>query len=183
MRRVLDPVLSATLAVLALERGAELVINRRNSARLRDAGAVWLGRDGLGLILAAQVALFGGLVLEGALAPWVGAKPWTLALLAIALLLQGLRYWVIHTLGWRWTIRVATVPGAPRIAGGPYRFLRHPNYLVVGLEALVLPLAFGAWATLLVALPLQVLALVRRIRLEEGALAANPHPAAERMQP
>lgn len=179
----MDPVLAATLVVLALERGAELLINRRNSARLREAGAVWLGRDGFGLILAAQVALFGGLVLEGALAPWAGSMPWTLPLLALALLLQVLRYWVIHTLGWRWTIRVATVPGAPRVVGGPYRFLRHPNYLVVGMEALVLPLAFGAWATLLVALPLQVLALFRRIRLEEGALAANPRPAAKGMQP
>lgn len=180
---MLDPVLAATLFVLALERGAELVINRRNSARLRAAGGVWLGRDGFGLILAAQVALFGGLVLEGTLAPWVGAKPWTLPLLAVALLLQALRYWVIHTLGWRWAIRVVTVPGAARIVGGPYRVLPHPNYLVVGLEALVLPLAFGAWATLLVALPLQAVALARRIRLEEGALASNPAPAAKRLQP
>jgi methyltransferase len=81
-----------------------------------------------------------------------------------------LRYWCITTLGWRWTIRVVTVPGMDRIVGGPYRWFPHPNYVAVMSEAILLPLAFGAWTTLLVVVPLQLLALWRRVRFEEGAL-------------
>lgn len=169
-----DPLLVAVLAFFALERGVEVLIHRRNSVKLHAAGAVWVERDGFLWILAAQAVLFGGLAIEGALAPWTGPHAATWALLALLLLLQGLRYWVIATLGWRWSVRVVTVPGAPRITRGPYgwSWMRHPNYLVVGLESVVLPLAFGAWVTLLVAAPLQLAALVRRIRLEERALSA-----------
>lgn len=173
MSRVAAPpgwVLWAALALVLAERIAEILINRRNSARLQEIGAVWLRRDGFGLILLAQVVLFAGLILEGRLAPWTGPHAWTSPLLGVALLAQVARYWVIATLGWRWSIRVVTIPGAPRIERGPYRFLRHPNYVVVAAEALVLPLAFGAWATLLVALPLQLVALARRIRIEDRAL-------------
>lgn len=167
------PVLLAVLAFLAVERGLELVIHRRNARLLRARGAVWAGRDGFGLILLAQFALFGGLAVEGAFAPWTGVRAWTWPPLAAALLLQALRYWVILTLRERWAVRVVTVPGAPRITSGPYRFLRHPNYLVVALEALVLPLAFSAWGTLAVALPLQLVALRVRLKVEEKALSAG----------
>lgn len=166
--------LGATLAALGAERMFELWLNRQHAQELRRNGAVWIGKDGFGLILLVQVLLVAGLVVEGALAPWSRVGWWTWALLAAALLLQGLRYWVIATLGWRWTIRVATVPGSPRIVRGPYRFLRHPNYVVVALETLVLPLAFACWGTLLVVLPLNLVALRRRIRLEERALRALP---------
>lgn len=171
------PLLAAVLGLLAAERLAELAINRRNARRLRERGAVWLGRDGFGLILAAQVLLFLMLGAEVALAPWSATGWWTWPLLAVALLAQGLRYWCIATLGERWSVRVVTVPGAPRIASGPYRFLPHPNYLVVLLEVLVLPLAFHAWLTALALVPLKLVALARRIRLEERALqAAEPDP-------
>lgn len=167
-----DPLLFAVLGLLAAERGLELVIHHRNAARLRAAGAVWVERDGFLAILAAQVVLFGGLAAEGTLAPWAGPHAWTWPLLVVALALQALRYWVIATLGWRWSVRVVTVPGAPRITKGPYgwAWMRHPNYVVVALEALVLPLAFAAWGTLLVAAPLQLAALAHRIRIEETAL-------------
>lgn len=168
-------VLTATLAVLAAERLVEVAINRRNARRLRAAGAVWAGADGFVLIVLVQGLLFWGLVFEGALAPWTRVAWWTWPLLGVAVLAQVVRYWVIRTLGWRWTVRVVTVPGAGRIEGGPYRFLRHPNYLVVAAETLVLPLAFSAWVTLAVALPLNLVALARRIRVEERALAASPN--------
>lgn len=166
--------LPVTLLLLAAERGLELALNARHARELRRRGAVWAERDGLGLIVAAQALLFAGLAAEGALAPWSGTSAWTWPLLAVAALLQGVRYWVIATLGWRWAVRVVTVPGAPRVTTGPYRWLRHPNYVVVALEALVLPAAFAAWGTLLVVLPLQGLALARRIRREEAALQALP---------
>lgn len=162
--------LGAVIAFFAVERALEIAIHRRNAKRLRAAGAVWVERDGFGLILASQILLFAGTAIEASVAAWGGPKPWTLAILVALALAQVLRYWCITTLGWRWSVRVVTVPGAPRIVGGPYRWFPHPNYAVVLAEALLLPLAFGAYATLLVVVPLQVVALRRRIRLEEAAL-------------
>lgn len=170
----MDVVLAATLALLGAERAMELVLNARHARELRARGAVWVERDGLPFIVAVQALLFAGLALEGGLAPWAGRHAWTWPLLGVAVLLQALRYWVIATLGWRWTVRVATVPGLPRVTGGPYRFLTHPNYLVVALETLVLPLAFAAWGTLAVVLPLNLAALAYRIWREEAALRASP---------
>lgn len=167
------PLYVLVLVALLAERAVELAINRRNARWLREHGAVWAPRDGLALILAAQVALFAGTSVEVALAPWAGVRPWTLPLVAALVLAQALRYWCIATLGRRWSIRVATVPGAPRVVGGPYRWLRHPNYVVVLAEVVLLPLAFGAFATLALVVPLKVLALARRIRVEERALGGG----------
>lgn len=158
------------LLLLAAERAAELVINRRNARWLREQGAVWMARDGFALILASQIVLFVGTSAEVALAPWARTGSWTWPALGLLALAQVVRYWCIATLGRRWSIRVVTLPGAPRITGGPYRWLRHPNYVVVMAEVILLPLAFGAWATFAVLVPLKAVALWRRIRLEEGAL-------------
>jgi methyltransferase len=175
------PVLGTVLGLLLAERAAELAIARRNDAWLRAHGAVFAPGDGLSLIVAAQVALIGGLAVEGALAPWAAVDALTWAGLAVAVGAQGLRYWVIATLGSRWSIRVATLPGAQRVTRGPYRFLRHPNYVAVAAEAVALPLAFHAWATLLVALPLLLVALARRIVREERALAERYPQSAPRL--
>ncbi|MEA3200609.1 MAG: methyltransferase [Thermoplasmata archaeon] len=165
--------LAVVVLLLLAERAAELALNRRNARRLAASGAVWLRADGFGLILASQVALVAGLVLEGGFAPWAGTGWWTWPLLAVALLCQAFRYWAIGTLGWRWSIRVVTVPGAPRVVAGPYRWVPHPNYAAVMVEALALPLAFGAWLTALAMVPLLGVALARRIRREERALRSG----------
>lgn len=167
------PLVWLVLALLLAERGVELVVNRRNARWLNAHGARWLGEDGFGLILASQVALFALTIAEVLFAPWSGVGWWTWPFLAVALLAQGLRYWVIRTLGPRWSIRVATVPGAARVVGGPYRFLAHPNYLAVAVEAFAIPLALGAWGSALVVGAVCSVALARRIRLEEGALRAS----------
>lgn len=168
--------LVAVLAFFAVERLAELAVNRRNARRLRERSAVWERDDGFGLILLAQAALFGGLAVEATLAPWAAVGAWTWPLLGAALAAQVVRWWVIATLRERWSVRVVTVPGAPRVTTGPYRWTTHPNYAVVLAEAVVLPLAFLAWGTLLLALPLTAVALRRRIRREEAALR-RAHPA------
>lgn len=172
----LSPLALVVLAALLAERGLELAIHRHHARSLRARGAVWLARDAFPLILGAQAVLFAGTFAEVALAPWAGDQSWTLALVLGLVLSQALRYWAVHALGERWTIRVVTVPGAARIVAGPYRFFPHPNYVAVMAEALLLPLAFGAYATLLAAAPFQLYALWRRIRYEERALAAaQPH--------
>lgn len=164
-------VFTVAYSLLAAERLLELAINRHNTRLLAQRGAIWTPNDGFRLILLAQVVLFLGLPVEALFAPWALVGWWTWALLALAVLAQALRYWCIKTLGERWSIRVVTVPGAPRILRGPYRFLRHPNYLAVATEALVFPLAFGGLATAAVVFPLQLWAIVRRVRVEERALA------------
>lgn len=171
MSGALSPLLLAVLAFFAVERALELAINARNTRRLAARGARWHGpRDGFALILAAQGVLFAGTVAEAALAPWGGEQPWTWPVLGFLVLAQALRYWCITTLGERWSIRVVTVSDAPRVSAGPYRWFPHPNYLAVMMEAIALPLAFGAFATLAFAAPLQMVAIWRRIRIEEAAL-------------
>jgi methyltransferase len=94
-------------------------------------------------------------------------------LVAVFAVLQGLRVWVIATLGPYWTTRIITLEGAPLVQGGPYRFVRHPNYWVVVGEIAVLPLAFGAWQVALIFSVLNALLLRYRIGIEEGALTAR----------
>lgn len=173
MKRIaVTPLFGAVLAFYAIERALEIAIHRRNAKRLSARGARWFGpHDGFALIVLAQAVLFGGLMIETVLAPWSGgASAWAWPLLVVLALAQALRYWCITTLGERWAIRVVTVSDAPRVVGGPYRFLPHPNYLVVMVEAIALPLAYGAYATLAIVVPLQAIALWRRIGIEERAL-------------
>jgi methyltransferase len=85
---------------------------------------------------------------------------------------MALRWWVIDTLGERWTTRIWVLPGAPRVTGGPFRFLAHPNYLAVGLELFALPLVHTAWVTAAVFGGANLLLLAHRIEVEEAALAA-----------
>jgi methyltransferase len=93
-----------------------------------------------------------------------------LAAVAGALLAQALRWWAIATLGERWSTRVIVLPGAAPVTAGPYRHLRHPNYLAVVLELACLPLAYGSWRTALAFSAGNALLLAVRIRAEEGAL-------------
>jgi methyltransferase len=93
-------------------------------------------------------------------------------LIALFVLLQLARLWVLATLGRRWTTRIIVTPGMPLVAGGPFRFVRHPNYVVVVLEIAVLPLAFGLWELALIFSLLNAVVLAIRIRAEEKALAA-----------
>lgn len=160
----------AVLGLLLAERVVELAINRRNARWLSRHGAVWHRPDGFGPILLAQVLLFGLTTTEVLLAPWARVGWWTWPLLGVLLLAQLLRYWCITTLGRRWNVRVVTLPDAPRVTRGPYRWLPHPNYLAVLAECAALPLAFGAWASLLVVVPVKLVALRRRIRFEDRAL-------------
>lgn len=172
--------LIAVFLLLGLERLIELRINKRNTDWLRDQGARFHRPDGFGLILVGQMLLIVLIPLEATWAPWSGIGIWTWPLLALALGAQALRYWVIRTLGQRWSIRVITLPQKPRILSGPYRWLRHPNYVAVAAETLVLPLAFGAWMSAVALVVVMGTALARRIRLEDKALRENVDAAATR---
>jgi methyltransferase len=143
-----------------------LAYARRNTKRLMAAGAVEHGAGHYPAI----VALHGGWLAALAVLVPAGA-PVDWGLLGLYGLLQVGRLWVIVSLGARWTTRVIVPPGTARVTHGPYRFLRHPNYLVVALEIPLLPLAFGAWHIALSFGLANLALLAHRIRVEERALA------------
>ena len=158
--------LYAIIGFLVFQRLVELGIARRNHRALVARGAIEFGRRHY----PALVALHAGwlLALLGTIDP---QTPVSIPLLAVFVLLECGRVWVVVTLGSRWTTRVMVVPGAKRIRAGPYRFLNHPNYLIVCGEIAVVPLMFGAWPLAVIASVLNLLALRTRIRVENKALA------------
>ena len=154
------------LLLVAVARILELVHAQRNTRRLLDAGAIEVGRGHYPLMVALHVAWFIAMLAaipDDAPPRW----PW----LSFFLVLQLGRIWVLASLGRFWTTRIVTRPGAPLVRRGPYRFIRHPNYLIVELEIVSLPMAFGA-PLLAVAFGLANAALLWwRIRVENTALA------------
>lgn len=160
----------AFLGAVSLERLAELVISRRNARRAFARGGVEVGQRHFRVMALMHTAFLAACALEVVLLerPFPGLLG-ALALL-VALLAQGLRYWVITTLGEQWNVRVIVVPGAAPVSGGPYRYLRHPNYAAVIAEMAAIPLIHGAWLTALVFSVLNALVLWVRIRAEEDAL-------------
>lgn len=155
---------AAVLGFVTLQRAAELVLAARNTRRLIARGAYEAEPGHYPLIVVFHAGWLGGLWLFGL------GRPIVWPLLAVFVLLQLGRFWVLATLRERWTTRIIILPGAPPIRTGPYRFLAHPNYAVVALEILVLPLAFGLWAYALASSVLSAILLAVRIRAEDRAI-------------
>ena len=152
------------IALVTAQRLAELIIARRNTRALLAQGAYEVGSAHYPLIVAVHAAWLASLWI---LAP---GRPILWPLIAVFVLLQCGRLWVLATLGRRWTTRIIILPGSPLVTGGPFRFVRHPNYLVVAAEIAVLPLAFGlVWVAIVFTL-LSGLVLAIRIRTEGKAL-------------
>jgi methyltransferase len=162
------------VALVGLQRLAELRLSRSHAHKALARGGVEHGRGHFPAMAAMHAAFLASCALEVVLLrrPFPGALGWTA--LCVFLLAQGLRYWAIASLGDRWNVRVIVVPGDGLVERGPYRFLRHPNYLAVALEIAALPLVHGAFLTALV-FSLANAALLRvRIRTEEDALGLSP---------
>jgi methyltransferase len=159
-------VLYWTLALIAAQRVAELGWAARNTARLRRRGAVEADAEGYPFL----VVLHAGWLVSLALSVPAKTEPnWPL--LELFALLQLGRVWVIASLGRLWTTRILTVPGIPLVRTGPFRWFRHPNYLLVIAEIAVLPLAFGAIAIAGTFSALNLMLIARRIHIEDRALA------------
>ncbi len=160
----------ALVGLIVLERLVELAITRRNLSWALAQGGVEVG-DGH---YPWMVALHSTLLISCPAEVWLLDRPFVPGLaLAMSILLastMGLRYWAIATLGKRWTTRVVCVPGLPVVTGGPYRWLRHPNYLAVVIEVLALPLIHTAWMTAILFSLANLFVLRARIAVEEAAL-------------
>ena len=154
----------ALLAFVTLQRLAELLVSQANTRRLLAAGGHEVAPSHYPLIVAVHVTWLATLWL---LAP---ERPIQLPFLIVFALIEGGRVWVLWTLGRRWTTRIIVVPGETLVARGPYRFVNHPNYVVVVAEIAVLPLVFGLWRVALIFSLLNVAILTVRIRSENRAL-------------
>ncbi len=154
------------LGAVTLQRLAELILARHNTARLVARGAREIGGGHYPLIVAVHVAWLISLWTFG------DEQPINPLALACYLALQALRGWVMWTLGARWTTRILVKPGEPLVTRGPYRYLSHPNYAVVAGEIALLPLSLNLPVVALIFTMLNAAALTLRIRVENRALGA-----------
>jgi methyltransferase len=159
------------LGLVTAQRLGELVVARRNTRRLLAAGGVERGGEHYPLMVGLHAAWLSGL--------WVLAwdRPANLAWVAVYVLLEGLRVWVLASIGARWTTRIIVVPGETSVRKGPYRFIPHPNYAVVVGEIAVLPLVFGLTTYALVFSLLNAAMLWVRIRAETQAWTEAAAPS------
>jgi len=159
-------VATSILLLVTAQRLGELVLARHNTTRLLAKGAIEIGRRHYPLVVALHAAWLTAL--------WIWGRDQDInvpALIGFAVM-QGLRLWVLATLGERWTTRIIVLPGAPLVAAGPYKYLAHPNYAVVVGEIALLPLALHLpWLALLFTI-LNAAVLFIRIRVEARALTA-----------
>ena len=154
---------------------AELVVSTRNAAWSKERGGVETGLGHYPFMVVLHTGLLVGALVEAwARRPDVpSALAWSM--LALVLASQALRWWCIATLGRRWNTRVIVVPGLAPITAGPYRLLRHPNYVAVVVEGIALPLVHAAWITAVVFTVANAALLTVRIRCEDRALAGLAH--------
>jgi methyltransferase len=167
---------TAYLAILGftlVERVYELVISNRNAKKALAQGGKEVGQRHYRVMALFHTAFL--LACAGEVLwlqrPFPGVVGWIS--LAAAVAAQLLRYWAITTLGERWNTRIIFVPGLQPVTGGPYRFVRHPNYIAVIMEMVCIPMIHGAWVTALVFSVGNALLLSVRIRAEEEALGAE----------
>lgn len=158
------------LFIVVSERMAELVLSKRHADAMLRRGGVEYGRGHYPPMVALHSLFLIGCAVEPYLAhrpflPWLGFP-----MLALALGAQMLRWWAINTLGEHWNTRVIVLPRAHRVAGGPYRYYSHPNYVAVIVEGLALPLIHSAWITAAVFSLLNAWLLMVRLRTENEAL-------------
>ncbi len=159
------------VAAVAVERLVEMVLSTRNARRAFARGGIEAeSRRFYLLMVVAHVGFLAAGPLEVLLLDRPFVPPVAIVASWIVLLTMALRYWAILTLGERWNTRVIVIPGLPPVASGPYRFVRHPNYVAVAIEVAVLPLVHCAWVTALVATVANGFLLAARIRHEERAL-------------
>jgi methyltransferase len=158
------------LLAVAAERCAELWLSRRNYNRALRRGGVEIGGPHYRVMVLIHVLFLGSCAIENAFHP----APVPLAVTALALagaaLAQILRYWAVFTLGERWNTRIVVMPGEEPVTQGPYRYLRHPNYLAVIIEFVCIPMIRGLWVTALVFSIANALILSVRIPSEERAM-------------
>ncbi|MDO5738768.1 MAG: isoprenylcysteine carboxyl methyltransferase family protein [Ornithinimicrobium sp.] len=162
------------VALVAVERVAELIVSRRNAAWSFARGGRETGQGHYPVMVVLHTGFLVAMLIEAFVRrPDVSPTlAWSMVLVVIAA--QGLRWWCIATLGPRWNTRVIVVPDLPPVRSGPYRFLSHPNYVAVVLEGVALPLMHACWMTALAFTVANAALLTVRLRVENRALRELP---------
>lgn len=161
------------ILAVAIERLVELVVSKRHARWALARGGREFGRGHYPYMVIIHTGLLLGCVFE----VWYGQRPflpalgWTMFGLVVAS--QALRWWCVATLGMRWNTLVIVIPGMPLVDRGPYRWLKHPNYVAVVVEGIALPLVHSAWVTAIAFTLVNAIILTVRIRVENAALAAS----------
>jgi methyltransferase len=167
------------IAAVAVERLAELVVSRRNLALALGRGGREYAFGHYPFMVFLHTGLLVACLVEASHRPFIPALGWPM--LAVVVLAQALRWWCITTLGPRWNTRIIVIPGLPLVEAGPYRWLRHPNYVAVVLEGIALPLVHTGWVTAVVFTVVNAGLLRVRISAENAAmtqaLAEVPPPS------
>jgi methyltransferase len=161
----------ALVAVIAVERLAELAVSRRHAAETLRHGGVESGRGHFPVMAALHAALLAGCLAEpiGLHRAFIPGLAWPMLALVVAA--NAVRGWCMVSLGSRWTARVIVIPGMPLVKTGPYRWFAHPNYAAVIVEGAALPLVGSAWITACTFTALNAMLLTVRVRCETRALA------------
>jgi methyltransferase len=161
---------TALIAVISIQRLWELGLSRRHLVALKSRGAIEVGAGHYPWMVVLHATFLCSCLAE----VWFLDRPWLRVVAAPALLILccafALRWWTLKTLGQRWTTRVLVVPGEELVGAGPYRWLRHPNYVAVVLEIAAIPLVHSVWLTAVVFSIANLVLLRERVRVEEGAL-------------
>lgn len=157
------------ISIIVLQRLIELFVARRNEKWMRSQGAFEVGATHYPIMVTMHITFFIAILLEVVVLERILSPFWIL-LLGIFLIMQTARIWCLRSLGKFWNTKIIILPGAAVVRRGPYRWVRHPNYLIVTIELLVLPLLFGAYFTAILYSLLNAWMLSVRIPAEEKAL-------------
>jgi methyltransferase len=159
----------AFLLIVILQRTSELALAKRNEKVLKSQGAIEFDKNGYRVIVSMHVVFFISLICEKVYVNRTLNKHW-IFFISIFAVAQILRYWAIRCLGVHWNIKVLAIPGKKLVTRGPYRYVRHPNYVAVITEIATIPLIFSCYITATVFSLLNLILLRRRIKIEEDAL-------------
>ncbi|MGE6629666.1 isoprenylcysteine carboxyl methyltransferase family protein [Bacillus sp. NPDC077027] len=151
------------------QRLVELIVAKRNEKKVRAMGAIEFGSDHYPYMVAMHVSFFGVFITETLLFHKQPSRFFVLWLF-ILIVTQVVRYWALFSLGTYWNTKILVVPNAKMIKKGPYRWIKHPNYMVVAIEFLLLPLLFQAYFTVILFSLLNICMMIVRIQTEEKAL-------------
>jgi methyltransferase len=168
----------ALVTLVAAERLAELVVARANLVWARARHGREYGFGHYRFMVALHIGLLVACLVEAAHRTFIPALGWSM--LVVVLLAQGLRWWCITVLGHRWNTRIIVIPGLPLVRRGPYRWMRHPNYVAVVAEGIALPLVYTGWVTAASFTIVNAALLRVRIASENAAMAralSEPPPS------
>ncbi|ADM38199.1 isoprenylcysteine carboxyl methyltransferase family protein [Bacillus spizizenii ATCC 6633 = JCM 2499] len=157
------------IAILIAQRAAEMAVARQNEQKVKKQGAIEFGESHYPYIIIMHILFFLSLIAEVLL---MNKQPssWWIGIAAAILIVQAVRYWALCSLGAYWNTKILVVPGAELVKKGPYKWMKHPNYTVVILEILLIPLLYQAYVTMCLFSIVNAVLLTVRIRTEDKAL-------------